>query len=150
LAVEGYFINKQNQLIEFNDKTFAALDDTCGFLRPETAWFWLSFGINLASGVNESFGNENCLWVNGRLYPLSDVLFERLQENRWRIRSLDEKLQLEVETGWRRYENINLRMVGSQFSQWQANVTGQIQLEQGSVIKLNAEYALLEQHYAKW
>jgi hypothetical protein len=31
LAVEGYFINKQNQLIEFNDKTFAALDDTCGF-----------------------------------------------------------------------------------------------------------------------
>ena len=160
LAVEGYFINKQNQLIEFNDKTFAALDDTCGFLRPETAWFWLScnfwdahgqrIGINLASGVNESFGNENCLWVNGRLYPLSDVLFERLQENRWRIRSLDEKLQLEVETGWRRYENINLRMVGSQFSQWQANVTGQIQLEQGNVIQLNAEYALLEQHYAKW
>jgi hypothetical protein len=59
-------------------------------------------------------------------------------------------LQLEVETGWRRYENINLRMVGSQFSQWQANVTGQIQLEQRSVIQLNAEYALLEQHYAKW
>jgi hypothetical protein len=58
-------------------------------------------------------------------------------------------LQLEVETGWRRYENINLRMVGSQFSQWQANVTGQIQLEQRSVIQLN-EYALLEQHYAKW
>jgi hypothetical protein len=89
LAVEGYFINKQNQLIEFNDKTFAALDDTCGFLRPKQRGFGspvilgctgTAYWLNLASGVNESFGNENCLWVNGRLYPLSDVLFERYKK----------------------------------------------------------------------
>lgn len=42
LAVEGFFINKKKQNIEFNEKSFASLDDTQGFLRPETAWFWLS------------------------------------------------------------------------------------------------------------
>lgn len=160
LAVEGFFINKNKQEVYFTDKTLAALDDTCGFLRPETAWFWLScnfwdvngqrIGLNLASGVNESFGNENCLWVNGMLYAMSDVLFEKLDENVWSIRSLDGKLQLTVETGWRRFENLNLRLVGSQFSQWQSKISGTIQAETGEIFQLNKEYGLLEQHYAKW
>lgn len=160
LAVEGFFINKNKETIHFNEKTLASLDDTCGFLRPETAWFWLStnfwdkngqrIGVNLASGVNESFGNENCLWINGVLYPLSDVLFEKLDENVWSIRSLNQKLQLVVETGWRRFENLNLRLVGSQFSQWQSKVSGTIETETGEMIELEHEYALLEQHYAKW
>ena len=160
LAVEGFFINKQKQQIEFNDRTLASLDDTCGFLRPETAWFWLSsnfwdaqghrVGLNLASGVNESFGNENCLWLNGILYPIADVLFEKQEHNLWSIHSLDERLNLTIETGWRRYENLNLRMVGSQFSQWQSRISGTIQTEQGELIQLSQQYGLLEQHYAKW
>ena len=159
LACEGFFINKQGETIQFNEKTFASLDDTCGFFRPETAWFWLScnfwdannnrIGLNLASGVNESFGNENCLWVNGVLYPLSDVLFQHQDEGHWTIRSLDEKLNLDVKTGWRRYENLNLRLVGSQFSQWQAKISGTIQQDEQEIVLLN-EYGLLEQHYAKW
>ena len=159
LGCEGFFKNKQGEIIQFNERTFASLDDTCGFLRPETAWFWLScnfwdtqnnrVGINLASGVNESFGNENCLWINGVLYPRSDVLFQQQDENQWTICSLDNKLNLMVSTGWRRYENLNLRLVGSQFSQWQAKVTGTIQQDDQEIVLLN-EYGLLEQHYAKW
>ena len=146
-------------MIQFNDKTLAALDDTCGFLRPETAWFWLSssfwdqqnnrIGLNLASGVNESFGNENCLWINGILYPLSDVIFERINAAEWNIFSLDKKLSLTIKTGWRCYENLNLRLVGSQFSQWQAQISGTIQ-QQDQKINLQQEWGLLEQHYAKW
>ena len=159
LGCEGYFVNKQGVVVQFHEKTFASLDDTCGFLRPETAWFWLScnfwdahnqrIGLNLASGVNESFGNENCLWVNGQLFPLSDILFEHLEDERWSIRSLDQRLNLTVTTGWRRYENLNLRLVGSQFSQWQARISGSIQLDDQEIVLLD-EYGLLEQHYAKW
>ncbi|ENW80264.1 MULTISPECIES: DUF2804 domain-containing protein [unclassified Acinetobacter] len=160
LAVEGFFISPDQQQIEFNAHSLAALDDTCGFLRPETAWFWLScqfrdandrrIGLNLASGVNESFGNENALWVDGRLYPLTDILFEQQNENCWSIRSLDERLNLLVETGWCRFENINLRLIGSQFNQWQAKVCGTIEHENVELVMLNQEYGLLEQHYAKW
>ena len=160
LACEGFFTNKAGQIIQFNERTLAALDDTCGFLRPETAWFWLScsfwdaqgkrIGLNLASGVNESFGNENCLWMNGKLYTVSDVLFQmEEEEGRWSIRSLDERLNLTVTTGWRRFENLNLRLVGSQFSQWQAKISGTIQQDDQEIVLLN-EYGLLEQHYAKW
>ena len=159
LGCEGYFVNKTGQTIQFHERTFASLDDTCGFLRPETAWFWLScnfwdtedrrVGLNLASGVNESFGNENCLWINGVLYPLTDVLFQPEDDGSWSIRSLDHRLNLTVSTGWRRYENLNLRLVGSQFSQWQAKISGTIQQDDTEIILLN-EYGLLEQHYAKW
>ena len=159
LGCEGYFVNKTGQTIQFHERTFASLDDTCGFLRPEPAWFWLScnfwdtenrrVGLNLASGVNESFGNENCLWINGVLYPLTDVLFQLEDDGSWSIRSLDHRLNLTVSTGWRRYENLNLRLVGSQFSQWQAKISGTIQQDGTEIILLN-EYGLLEQHYAKW
>ena len=160
LGVEGFFINKEMQKIHFNERSFASLDDTCGFLRPETAWFWLScnfwdidnrrIGINLASGVNESFGNENCLWIDGRMYPLTDVLFEMQDEQHWTIRSLGGCLNLSIETAWRRYENLNLRLVGSQFSQWQSKISGTIYTEEQGVIQFNRELGLLEQHYAKW
>lgn len=159
LSVEGYLMHR-GQCIQFNDSSLAAIDDTCGFLRPETAWFWLSvqftdqhnrrIGINLASGVNDSFDNENSLWVNGEIVPLSDVLFQRIEDEVWHISSLSQQLDLTVKTGWRRYENLNLRIVGSQFSQWQARVTGVIRGVVEEEIKLNEEYALLEQHYAKW
>ena len=52
-------------------------------------------------------------------------------------------------TGCRRYETLNLRLVGSQFSQWQAKISGTIQQDGKEIILLN-EYGLLEQHYAKW
>ena len=70
-------------------------------------------------------------------------------EGCWTIRSLDQKLNLTVETGWRRYENLNLRWVGSQFSQWQAKISGSIQQDDQEII-LSNEYGLIEQHYAKW
>ena len=136
------------------------MNDTCGFLRPETAWFWLScqfrdeknrrIGLNLASGVNESFGNENTLWVDGKIYPLTDVLFEQQSEKTWSIRSLDERLNLVIETAWCRFENLNLRLVGSQFNQWQAKVSGTIDQVNIDTVQLKNQYGLLEQHYAKW
>lgn len=159
LGCEGFFIDKQGDKEHFSHRSMASLDDTCGFLRPETAWFWLScnfwdaeqnrIGINLASGVNESFGNENSLWINGSVYPLADVLFRQIDDHHWQIESLDQQLNLQLETSWRRYENLNLRLVGSQFSQWQARISGMIQHGQTEIV-LDAEYGLLEQHYAKW
>ena len=160
LSVEGFFIDPNQQRVEFNADSLAALDDTSGFLRPETAWFWLScqfrdeknrrIGLNLASGVNESFGNENTLWVDGKIYPLTDVLFEQQSEKTWSIRSLDERLNLVIETAWCRFENLNLRLVGSQFNQWQAKVSGTIDQVNIDTVRLKNQYGLLEQHYAKW
>jgi hypothetical protein len=41
-------------------------------------------------------------------------------------------------------------LIGSQFNQWQAKVSGAIEHENVELVSLDNEYGLLEQHYAKW
>ena len=63
------FISPDQQQIEFNAYSLLLHSMIPVVFYPETAWFWLScqfrdandrrIGLNLASGVNESFGNEN-------------------------------------------------------------------------------------------
>lgn len=157
LPVQGY-VNFKGQKLEFNSQTLASLDDSCGYLRPETEWFWLScqtwldgktVAINLASGVNESAGNENCLWINGILYALDDVIFERINARTWHIYSLNQQVDLTVYTTWRRYEKVNAGIVASEFSQWMAQIHGYIAIDEKR-LDFNTVNALLEEHYARW
>lgn len=157
LPIKGYF-NFEGVKHEFDPHTLASLDDSCGYLRPETEWFWLScqtwvdgktVALNLASGVNESVGNENCLWIDGVLHRLDDVIFERLNRRTWHIYTLNGELDFTVYTSWRRYEKLNLGLIASNFSQWVAVLEGTI-LKNGQKIDLKAVNAVVEEHYAKW
>lgn len=157
LPIKGY-VNFKNQNIEFNEQSFASIDDSCGYLRPDTEWFWLScqaningqkIGINFASGVNESVGNENCLWIDGKIYTIDDVVFERINERTWQIYTLNRDVDLTVYTTWRRYENVNTAILASEFSQWMAMIDGKISVNQQQ-IEFSSVYALLEEHFTKW
>lgn len=156
LGCEGYFINKKSQAIQFDAKTFASLDDTCGFFKAETTWFWLScnfwwqdqhrVGLNLSQGEQPS--TDNSIWLDGVLYAMGEVVFEPLDEENWHVYSQDGRLNIRIETHWTRSEKINFRFSGSQFKQWQSKLTGQIKVNE-QVIDLNAEYAIFEQHARK-
>jgi hypothetical protein len=148
------------QFVDITDAGFkAALDETCGMLRMETAWHWLSLsgqstngsavGINLATGVNETASTENSLWLNGALQELPPVLFEQTAEDEWRIYSLDKSVNLTAKTGWRRHESKNFFIVASQFSQWVSEISGTIQLCDES-IEIQSQLGLVEQHFARW
>lgn len=158
LGCAGFFLNRQGQSIQFHNQSMASLEDTCGFLRIEQTWnriicnFWdggqRRIGLHLASGINQDFGNENCLWINGVLYPLTDVLFQQIEDHLWQIEALDDSLCLTIETSWRRDENFNQRLLGSQYSQWQAKISGSIKIYEQDIIFLH-QYGLLEQHFVK-
>ena len=148
------------QLIDLAEQQFmAAIDDTCGMLRPETAWHWLSLsgmdskgqqlGINLATGVNETFSTENSVWQNGKVAELPAVLFEQKDENNWHVFSANGDIDLHVTTSWRRFESKNFIVVASQFSQWVSEVSGKIKVN-NQWVDIPAQMALLEQHYARW
>lgn len=148
------------ELVDITEQGFkAAIDETCGMLRSETAWHWLSLsgksaigqdvGINLATGVNETASTENSLWLNGVLQELPPVLFEQTAEDEWHIYSLDKTVDLTAKTGWCRHESKNFFIVASQFSQWVSNISGSIQLG-NQTIEINAQLGLVEQHYARW
>lgn len=137
----------------------AAVDETCGMLRPETAWHWLSVsgkskdginvGINLATGVNETTATENSIWLNGVLYELPAVMFLQTADDEWRIYSHDKTVELRAKTGWCRHESRNLFIVASQFNQWVSEISGHVTVG-GHVIDFPAQQGLLEQHYARW
>ena len=157
LPAKGHFI-VNDEKIEFDYTTQASIDDSCGFLRPETEWFWLScqtvidghhIGINLASGVNESVGNENCLWIDHQLIALADVVFSPIYDNIWHIYSLDGDIDLTVKTGWSRAEYLHAGFIASEFNQWLADIKGKVGTAERQ-IKLEHAHALFEQHYAKW
>lgn len=157
LPVKGY-VHFKNQKIEFNQNTLASIDDSCGYLRPDTEWFWLScqafihgqkIGINFASGVNESVGNENCVWIDGKIYAMDDVIFDRINERTWQIYTLNRSIDLTVYTTWRRYENVNTTILASEFSQWMAMIDGRITINEQQ-IEFSSVYALLEEHFTKW
>lgn len=159
LSVTGNLYFNQ-QAIDLKSQQFvAALDDTCGILRPETAWHWLSLsgvestgqrlGLNLASGVNETFVSENSLWLNGKIFELPAVLFEQQAKNQWRVYSADGRVELSIETQWRRHESKNFGVVASQFNQWVSTISGTISC-QGRHVEIEAQLGLLEQHYARW
>ena len=157
LPIQGYFY-VGDERIELDETSLASLDDSCGFLRPETEWFWLSsqniidgkkIAMNIASGVNESCGNENCLWVDGQLHALPDIIFQSLDAETWRIYSLDGQVELLAKTTWRRHENRNFGFAASQFSQWVSTISGRITIA-SEVHYFQENNALLEQHYAKW
>jgi hypothetical protein len=157
LGCEGFFLNKQGQTVHFNAKSFASLEDTCGFIPAEAAWCWLScnfwdqhnnrIGLNLSSALHTG-NHENCLWVNGVLYPLPELQFSLRHEQQWQVRSLDGSVMLSFELKWARIERMNFRFTASHCSQWQVSVTGIVQ--QGEhCIELNQEYGLFEQHLPK-
>lgn len=149
-----------DELTDITDQGFkAAIDETCGMLRTETAWHWLSLsgkstsgqvvGVNLATGVNETASTENSLWLDGALHELAPVIFEQTSENEWRIYSLDKTVNLHAKTGWRRHESKNFFIIASQFSQWVSEIGGTIQLN-GQTVEVSDQLGLVEQHYARW
>lgn len=142
----------------------AATDDTCGILRPDTAWHWLSLsailpdgtrlGLNLSNGVNETFVSENTLWINGQPSELPAVLFVPKGEQQWHIYSADGAIDLAVETGWCLQESINAGVVGSHFRQWVSVVRGKVTLARGEQPRqlwtIDEQMGLLEKHFARW
>jgi hypothetical protein len=164
--VYGYYLHQGHRVeISSKDGYLAATDDSCGFLSYHTSWHWLSVsaiistgqrvGLNFAMGVNQGFGTENAIWINGKIFEVPPVMFILIEEDRvnnqstWQIYSADHSIDLNVETGWCRQESLNLAIVASHFNQWVSKVYGTVKCE-SHTIEFNGELGLLEKHFAKW
>ncbi len=138
----------------------AATDDSCGVLRYVTAWHWLSLstqladgrtlGVNLASGVNDSFGTENTLWLDGLAIELPPVLFRQIDAEHWQLISADGRVCLQVQTYGCHQDSTNALLVANRFRQWVGLVSGTIILPNQQVVEWQGKLGLLEKHYARW
>ena len=159
-----------NGSIQWHDRQYdlkqigalAAVDWSGGFMRRETFWNWGSLsctlrdgrrlGFNLAAGVNETGFTENALWLDGRLIKVDmvDFRFDRYQpEHSWALRSADGVIDLYFEPKGRRQEKINALLIASNFKQYFGLYHGEIRLA-GETIRLEGEWGLAEDHFARW
>lgn len=154
---------------EFSQTTLANLDWTLGFMRHETNWFWSCintqlidnhhFMLNLSMGVNETGISENACWIDGQIYYLPPVMFQRNasdneQDGQWSIRNqnlgwslVDIDLQFTPIEVYKKTDNYGL--VASIFEQWLGLYSGYIQMGDQKVV-LDKVMGLAEDHFAKW
>ncbi|HEX5793504.1 MAG TPA: DUF2804 domain-containing protein [Rheinheimera sp.] len=140
----------------------AGYDFSAGYMRRETSWRWGSisailpqgcFGLNLASGVNETGHTENCLWLNGekQLLPAVTISLNRQQPQlSWQFRSADQQLNLQFLPQQCRQERLNLGVLASNFRQYCGVFSGEIPLKNGEKLNLDQVPGLAENHFARW
>lgn len=144
----------------------AGYDFSAGYMRRETSWRWASintflpspsgqlipFGLNLASGVNETGLTENVWWLDSKRQHLSPAQFEfdRQTAGAWRIRTLCDEVDLSFSPEFCRQERLNLGLLASNFRQYVGTFSGRLQQQDGSIIIVDQQQGFTEDHYAKW
>lgn len=160
LAISGN-LHYQGQALDLS-QALAGYDFSAGYMRRETNWRWGSisaqlpeghFGLNVATGVNETGFNENAYWLNGSLHRLANINIQFDQFNAksdWSFSSCDNKLQLTFSPHCARQEHLNLGLIKSNFRQYCGVFNGIIVTENGKELVLNQTPGLAENHFARW
>lgn len=150
--------------IPVEEQTFlGGYDWSCGYMRRQTAWNWASIsghlpdgrsiGANLACGVNETGFTENGFWIDGELNELGPINFQfdkRDRQSNWRLRDINDKIDLEFTPEGKRCEKLDLWLLASNFTQLAGRFNGTLITEKGQKIRMIDVPGFCEDHYAKW
>ncbi len=146
--------------LSFSKKGFAGvIDYTFSYPQSSTFWNWAclcgqsvdgkTIGINLVSDYNN--GLENCLWLDGKAYPLAQAVFiyeDPIDQNNARLYTTDGMLEIRFIPEGSRKEDIHLIILQSQFIQPFGSFTGKIKVD-GTELSVSG-VGVLEEHYAVW
>ena len=144
-------------------ENLALVDWSAGFMRRNTFWNWAAiaatlpcgrcFGLNLASGVNETGFTENAVWIDNTMVKVDTVNFifdpDDLMKP-WKITSYDKKINLEFLPENKRDEKTNALILASRFTQLMGCYSGTITTDLGETIVIPSLPGYAEDHYAKW
>lgn len=136
-----------------------SVDFTLGYPPRHTLWNWASMyghtddGQTVAVNLVGQFmnGQENGLWIGGKLSPLPQATFEYDPVNPlapWRIRTLDGTVDLTFEAEGQRRQNLNVGAMASVFSQPFGRFTGMIR-HGGQELEVTG-LGVVEEHTAVW
>lgn len=130
-------------------ESFGVLDWGRGRWTYTNRWFWASasgmlgahsFGLNLGYGFSDRTpASENALWYDHQIHKLQEITFsipETGYMDPWRISSNDKRCELEFTPIVDRQSNINLLLVKSVQHQVFGHFSGQVTLDDGTVLTL--------------
>jgi len=137
----------------------SGIDFSKGYPPRQTSWNWVSFlgktadgqavGINLVDGFNQNI--ENAVWIGEERHLLGKVSFDYsrpLTQSTWQVHSEQNNLELYMQPNGSRAENLNLKVLKSDFTQVFGKITGRIRL--GEKWQSLEGYGVMEEHEAVW
>ncbi|MES2321776.1 MAG: DUF2804 domain-containing protein [Pseudomonadota bacterium] len=135
----------------------ASLDYSNGLLARDTAWRWacahrLDLGFNLQAGYFG--GNENALWLNGRLTALGPASFDVDAADPlapWHVTTADGLLDLVFTAEGARREDKNLLVAASRYVQPIGTFSGWVrETEGGEKHVVDGLAGVTEDHASRW
>lgn len=143
--------------------TMALIDWSAGFMRRQTCWNWAAaaatlpdgrtFGLNCASGVNETGFTENAFWLDHERIKADTVnfVFDRKNlMNPWTVRSFDKKIDLVFRPEIQREERTNALFAATRFNQITGSYHGTLITGSGETLRISDVPGYTEDHYILW
>lgn len=163
VAVRGRIQCKGKTWDISSPESMALVDWSAGFMRRKTCWNWAasaatlpdgrSFGLNCASGVNETGFTENAFWLDHTLVKADTVNFvfdSRDLMKPWTVRSFDGKIDLEFHPDGQRGERTNAVFAATRFTQLTGFYQGTVTTGSGETVSIPHVPGFAEDHYILW
>lgn len=168
LKAKGYFTIKGEEYSFDQNKGLATLDWGRGVWTYNNTWYWSSlngylddgtlFGWNLGYGFGDtSKASENMIFINGIAHKLDEVTFNIPSKDGkddfispWTFASNNGTFNATFEPIIDRYDPLDLKFLVMIPHQVFGRFTGEVQLEDGKVIKFNNLLGFAEKVHNKW
>ncbi len=141
---------------------FGHHDFSAGYMRRETFWNWAclsgsvqgrAVGLNVSCGVNETSFSENCVWVDGQVFPVGGCRFDYDWDRPlrpWHVTSGDGAVDLEFRPEGQHTERLRLGVVASDFDQIFGRFSGVLRPPGEPALEVRDMVGFVEDQYAKW
>jgi len=139
------------------------IDDHKGYYPYVTRYNWVTalgfdknknrIGLNIThnQALNPEKFNENCLWINGKLIDLPFCTFQRENgdRNTWQISDSKHRVQLKFTPKVDNFVHMNVLLFHSNYYGPYGELSGTIQMEDGSIINIENLFAMGEIFYLR-
>jgi len=146
------------------ETSFAVLDWGRGVWTYDNVWYWGSasglvegrpFGFNIGYGFGDtSAASENMLFVNGRAHKLDKVVFHMPggapDSGPWRFTSNDRRFEMDFAPAVNRWAKVDAGMVKTEQDQVFGYFSGQVILDDGTVLAVHDLAGFAEKVWNRW
>lgn len=162
------FVKLGDEKIVFDDNTRGILDWGRGVWTYKNTWYWGAgtgvvdgheIGFNIGYGFGDtSKASENMVFYDGKAHKLEDVTFNipKTKDGKddfmsdWTFTSSDKRFEMKFKPTINRHSNANVIVISSNQNQVFGKFSGNITLDDGTVVKIKNFMGFAEKVVNKW
>jgi hypothetical protein len=162
---EGEIMLGTKKVVIDRKRDIALLDEQKTYYPYSSFWKWATAGgydengdllaFNLCENLitDDEDYNENCMWVNGKIYCLKSARFKFDKNNilrSWEVKTTDGYMDLQLTPAGERAEKISVGLIASDFHQLFGLYNGRFKDETNRIYPITNCFGLAEHHVTKY